>query len=155
MRLPTREKSDDATSDQWLRTAGGAYSCRLRETMRVLILHMRYWPEATGTGPLVTELAEDLAAAGEDVVVVTSVPHYGLPEIPAEFRGGLIHKALKSGVTVYRTLAPVAHVGSALGRGLHYESYPVLASLAANKPGPVHIILCVAPPVTVGFSGWV
>ena len=123
--------------------------------MRVLILHMRYWPEATGTGPLVTELAEDLAAAGEDVVVVTSVPHYGLPEIPAEFRGGLIHKALKSGVTVYRTLAPVAHVGSALGRGLDYAAYTVLASLAAISLGPVDIILCVAPPVTVGFSGWV
>ena len=123
--------------------------------MRVLILHMRYWPEATGTGPLVTELAEDLAAAGEDVVVVTSVPHYGLPEIPAEFRGGLIHRALKSGVTVYRTLAPVAHVGSALGRGLDYAAYTVLASLAAISLGPVDIILCVAPPVTVGFSGWV
>ena len=123
--------------------------------MRVLILHMRYWPEATGTGPLVTELAEDLAAAGEDVVVVTSEPHYGLQEIPAEFRGGLIHRTLKSGVTVYRTLAPVAHVGSALGRGLDYAAYTVLASLAAISLGPVDIILCVAPPVTVGFSGWV
>jgi len=155
MRLPTRGKADDATSDQLLQTAGRAYSCIPRETMRVLILHMRYWPEATGTGPLVTELAEDLATAGENVVVVTSEPHYGLQEIPAEFRGGLIHRTMKSGVTVYRTWAPVAHVGSALGRGLDYAAYTVLASLAAISLGPVDIILCVAPPVTVGFSGWV
>ena len=130
------------------------HSCSLRETMRLLILHMRYWPEATGTGPLVTELAEDLAEAGEDVVVVTSEPHYGLREIPAEFRGGLIHRSQKSGVTVYRTLAPVAHVGSAFGRGLDYAAYTLLSTLAAIGLGHVDIILCVAPPVTVGFSAW-
>ncbi len=122
--------------------------------MRVLILHMRYRPDATGTGPLVTELAEDLSAAGEDVTVVTSIPHYGRGEIPSEYRAMLVHKSAESGVKVYRTLSPVPHVGNALGRGLDYAIYTVLASFSAMALGDVDVVLCVAPPITVGFSGW-
>jgi colanic acid biosynthesis glycosyl transferase WcaI len=122
--------------------------------MRVLILHMRYRPDATGTGPLVTELAEDLSAAGEDVTVVTSVPHYGRGEIPSEYRGTLVHKSSESGVKVYRTLSPVPHVGSAFGRGIDYATYTALAGFSAVALGDIDVVLCVAPPITVGFSGW-
>ena len=45
--------------------------------MRILILHMRYHPDLTGTAPLVTDLATNLAAMGDDVTVITSMPHYG------------------------------------------------------------------------------
>jgi colanic acid biosynthesis glycosyl transferase WcaI len=122
--------------------------------MRVLILHMRYRPDATGTGPIVTELAEDLAACGEQVVVVTSVPHYGRSEIPGKYRGRLLHTSLESGVKVLRILSPVAHIGSVLGRGIDYATYTILAGLVGITLGPIDVVLCVAPPITVGISGW-
>lgn len=122
--------------------------------MRVLILHMRYRPDATGTGPLVTELAEDLAVKGEDVSVVTSVPHYGRSQIPAEYRGRLLHRSSEAGVNVYRTISPVAHLGNALARGIDYATYTAMAGLSGSALGPVDVVLCVAPPITVGLSGW-
>lgn len=122
--------------------------------MRVLILHMRYRPDATGTGPLVTDLAEDLAAIGEDVAVVTSVPHYGRGEIPAEFRRRLVRKSVEAGVRVYRILSPVGHVGSVFGRGLDYATYTLLAGFTGIALGRVDVVLCVSPPITVGLSGW-
>jgi colanic acid biosynthesis glycosyl transferase WcaI len=123
--------------------------------MRILILHMRYRPDATGTGPLVTELAEDLSAAGEDVTVVTSVPHYGRGGIPSEYRTVVVNKRIESGVKVYRTLSPVPHVGSAFGRGIDYGVYTALAALSGAVLGSIDVALCVAPPITVGLSGWV
>jgi colanic acid biosynthesis glycosyl transferase WcaI len=126
----------------------------LQQRMRVLIMHMRYRPDATGTGPLVTELAEDLASSGEDVTVVTSVPHYGRRQIPDEYRGRLIYKSLESGVSVRRTFSPVGHYRSTLGRGVDYAAYTALAGLSGIALGQVDVVLCVAPPITVSVSGW-
>jgi colanic acid biosynthesis glycosyl transferase WcaI len=116
---------------------------------------MRYSPDATGTGPLVTELAEDLASAGEDVSVVTSVPHYGRSEVPAEYRGRVIHTRVESDVRVIRTLSAGAHFGNVLGRGIDYATYTALAGLSGITSGKVDVVLCVAPPITVGLSGWI
>ena len=55
--------------------------------MRILILHMRYHPDLTGTAPLVTDLATNLAAMGDDVTVITSMPHYGRKQIASKYRG--------------------------------------------------------------------
>ncbi|MBE9569160.1 MAG: hypothetical protein IMF11_00905, partial [Proteobacteria bacterium] len=60
--------------------------------MKALILHMRFHPDLTGTGPLVTELATDLVAMGDEVTVVTSMPHYGRKDIASEYRGRLLHR---------------------------------------------------------------
>jgi colanic acid biosynthesis glycosyl transferase WcaI len=145
-RLLKREKPADLRSAQ-----SGNFST---DAMRILILHMRYRPDATGTGPIVTELAEDWCGAGEDVLVVTSVPHYGREEIPSEYRATLVNKRVESGVKVYRTLSPVPHVGSALGRGADYVVYTALAGLSGVVLGSIDVVLCVAPPITIGLSGW-
>lgn len=122
--------------------------------MRVLIIHMRYWPDATGTGPLVSELAEDLAAQGDDVSAVTSIPHYGRSSIPSEFRGRIIHRSTRAGVALYRTFALASHVASPFGRAADYAAFTASSALTGIALGRQDVILCVAPPITVGFSGW-
>jgi colanic acid biosynthesis glycosyl transferase WcaI len=124
------------------------------ENMRILILHMRYWPDATGTAPLVTELARDLAAKGEDVTVVTSAPHYQRSSIPEEYRGQLVHRSLEEGVRVLRTWAYVPPAGSVVGRGIDYIAFTLLSTIVAASAGRQDVILCIAPPITVGISGW-
>ena len=38
--------------------------------MRIMILHMRFHPDLTGTGPLVTDLATDLVNKGKGCRIV-------------------------------------------------------------------------------------
>lgn len=122
--------------------------------MRVLILHMRFHPDLMGTGPLVTDLATDLVEYGNKVTVVTSMPHYGSHEIPSEYRGRLLHRSNFNGVDLWRTFVYVPHNPSGFQRSINYLSYTfmsVVGGLMAEKPD---VILCINPPITVGFSGW-
>jgi putative colanic acid biosynthesis glycosyltransferase WcaI len=122
--------------------------------MRIMILHMRFHPDLTGTGPLVTDLAADLVEQGNEVTVITSMPHYGRREIPAEYRGRLLHRSDFNGIDLWRTYVYVPPNPSGFQRGINYLSYTfmsIVAGLMAKKPD---VILCVNPPITVGFSGW-
>jgi colanic acid biosynthesis glycosyl transferase WcaI len=122
--------------------------------MRIMILHMRFHPDLTGTGPLVTDLASDLAKMGDEVTVITSMPHYGRHEIPPEYRGRLLHHSDFDGVDLWRTFVYVPTDPSGFQRSVNYLSYTfmsVVGGLMAKKPD---VILCVNPPITAGLSGW-
>jgi len=123
--------------------------------MRILILHMRFHPDLTGTGPLVTDLAIHLADTGEEVTVVTSMPHYGRKDIPPEYRGRLLHREDFRGVNLWRTFVYVPPNPKGFYRSINYLSYnfmSIIGGLLALRPD---VILCVNPPITVGFSGWI
>lgn len=122
--------------------------------MKVLILHMRFHPDLTGTGPLVTDLATDLVAMGNQVTVVTSMPHYGNKDVAEEYKGKLIHRSNFNGVDLWRTFVYVPPNPSGFQRSINYLSFTfmsVVGGLMAEKPD---VILCINPPITVGFSGW-
>ncbi|MCZ6530143.1 MAG: hypothetical protein O6949_07400, partial [Chloroflexi bacterium] len=123
--------------------------------MRVLILHMRYWPDATGTGPLVKELADDLVAMGEQVTVVTSVPHYGRGEPTTAYRGRVFYRSNESGVDVLRTASLGSTLSSPAARAIDYWAFTLLATLAGLGSSRPDVILCIAPPFTVGLAGWI
>ena len=122
--------------------------------MKILVLHMRFQPDLTGTGPLVTELATDLVAMGDEVTVVTGMPHYGRKDIASEYRGRLLHYSDFHGVDVWRTFVYVPPNPSGFHRGINYLSYTFM-SVVAGILSPNHdVILCVNPPITVGLSGF-
>ena len=122
--------------------------------MRVLILHMRFYPDLTGTGPVVTELATDLVAMGDEVTVVTSMPHYGRKDIASEYRGRLLHRKKHLGANVWRTFVYVPPNPSGFHRGINYLSYTFMSVIASLLSGRHDTILCVNPPITVGLSGF-
>lgn len=123
--------------------------------MKMLILHMRYRPDATGTGPLITDLALDLVDQGDEVTVICSAPHYGRESVPEAYRRGLIHFALEDGVRVYRTMAIAGKHGSTLTRAVNYLLYLVLSTLVALRIDRQEAVLAVSPPITVGITGLV
>lgn len=119
-----------------------------------MILHMRYLPDLTGTGPLVAELASDLAARGEKVEVITSFPHYGKRASAPSVGRGLVSRRVEDGAGVTRTLAFPYASGSVLGRAMDYGLFTSLATAVGLAGGRPEVILAVAPPITVGVAGW-
>jgi len=114
---------------------------------------MRFHPDLTGTGPLVTELATDLVAMGDEVTVVTSMPHYGRKDIASEYRGRLLHRKKHLGANVWRTSVYVPPNPSGFHRGINYLSYTFMSVVAGILSSNHDVILCVNPPITVGLSG--
>lgn len=122
--------------------------------MNILILHMRFHPDLTGTGPLVTHLATDLAAMGDKVTIVTSMPHYGRSSLPSDYRGKILHRSTYEGVDVWRTAVYVPPTPSGFHRSINFLSYTCMSIVAGVLSGPQDVVLCVNPPITVGMSGW-
>jgi colanic acid biosynthesis glycosyl transferase WcaI len=52
---------------------------------RVLLVTTNYWPEPTGIAVYTTDLAESLTTQGNQVTVLTSLPHYPWWRVPSEF----------------------------------------------------------------------
>src|SRR5262249_27496562 len=122
--------------------------------MRIMILHMRFHPDLTGTGPLVTDLATDLVKKGNEVTVITSMPHYGRREIPPEYRGRLLHRSDFNGIDLWRTSFYVRAIPGAFSGGVNSLSTTLRSMGAGLVEKNPDFILCVNPPITVGFSGW-
>jgi hypothetical protein len=84
--------------------------------LRVLIIGINYRPEVTGIGPYTAGLAEHLAARGDDVTVITGLPHYPAWRIARGTPRAVVRRETIRGVTVIRAA--------------HNEAK------AAAKPGP-------------------
>jgi len=118
---------------------------------------MRYHPDATGTAPLVTQLSEDLVRNGDQVAVVTSLPHYGRSDVHPDFRNhrGIFHFSDHKGVRVLRTPVYVPPRPTFFHRVLNYLSYTFLSIIAGLRAGRADVILAVNPPITTAFSAWI
>lgn len=125
--------------------------------MKVLLVHMRYQPDATGTAPLVTQLAQDLARDGAKVVVITSLPHYGRDSIHPDYREhqGFFHHSQEHGVEIIRTPVFVPRSRRILQRALNYLSYNLNSLAAGLLVRGVDVVLAVNPPITTTFSAWI
>ncbi len=125
--------------------------------MKILLFHMRFHPDPTGTAPLVSQLAVDLASAGDEVNVITSLPHYGRSDVHPDYRdrSGLFHVSDYQGVRVWRTPVYVPPRPTVFHRALNYLSYTILAVVAGLRVGKPDVVLAVNPPITAIFSAWV
>ena len=122
--------------------------------MRLLIFNLYFHPDPTGTGLTTSELARDLARRGHEVVVVTTIPHYGLDEAPREFRGRWIHEETWEGVRVFRTAVPVARRKTMLARIASYLSYAALGWIAGLRGPRPDVVMGILPPITTGPTVW-
>jgi len=122
--------------------------------VRLLIFNLYFHPDPTGTGLILGELARDLARRGHDVVAVTTVPHYGLDEVPAEFRGRWIHDDRWEGVRVLRTAVPVSRRKTMVTRLATYLSFAGLGLMAGLRGPRPDVVMGVLPPITTGPSVW-
>jgi colanic acid biosynthesis glycosyl transferase WcaI len=121
--------------------------------MRVLLLTLYFAPDVAANAVIMTELAEELAALGHQVTVVTTFPHYAGNVIDGRYRGRLIQQDTQQGIRVIRTyLYTSPHKQRFLVRFLNYVSFNVLSTLAGLFAGPQDVILTPSPPLTIGLS---
>jgi colanic acid biosynthesis glycosyl transferase WcaI len=118
-----------------------------------LLLTLYFAPDVAANAVIMTELAEELAALGHQVTVVTAFPHYAGNVIDRRYRGRLIQQEEYKSMRVVRTyLYTSLHKQRFLVRFLNYVSFNVLSTLAGIFAGPQDIILAPSPPLTIGLS---
>ena len=69
---------------------------------RVLLITTNYWPEPTGIAVYTTDLAETLQSGGNNVSVLTSLPHYPWWRVPSEFAHLAEGAGTHNGVSIIR-----------------------------------------------------
>ncbi len=122
--------------------------------MKILVISLYYEPDrCQSNGPIVRSLCEDWAAAGHEVTVLTSFPHYNCPAVWPEYRGRLFQRDQVGPVRVLRSYIYVPETRSAPGRILNYLSFNLTSTLAGLFSGSHDIIFVMSPPLTIGLTG--
>ena len=114
------------------------------ESKKIVIIAVNYFPEVTGCGPYTTDLAERLAEAGNDVTVVTALPHYPQWSVPSEYKGKEHRSETLNGVQVLRCRLFVPAKMSALARIAYEATFLFSAWLRSRRLKP-DLVLAVSP----------
>ena len=119
---------------------------------RLLLVSTNYAPEHSGIGPYSAQIAEHLAAAGDEVHVLAGMPHYPAWRVDPEYRGAWRRTEARAGVTVHRRRHTVPARQTALRRALYEASFLGHAALAGPR-GPFDLVLSQMPGLAGGVVG--
>jgi colanic acid biosynthesis glycosyl transferase WcaI len=126
----------------------------------ILVLTLVFPPDGVSTAVIVGDLCADLKAAGHDVTVVTTVPHYNR-DVEAEAHqplvrtwGPLLYRSEFEGVPVLHVAMPRkgAKVLLRLLAWIQFHVLSLIASVALVRR--VDVIVAPSPPLTVGVCAW-
>jgi glycosyltransferase involved in cell wall biosynthesis len=106
--------------------------------VRVLFVNRFYWPETPATGQLLSDLAEGLAAAGHEVVVIT-----------AAHRPGVAADELRAGVSIRRVIRQPRSRAAKLAAFTLFHAAAVLALLRLARRGDVVVVMTDPPLIGV------
>ena len=115
--------------------------------MRLLVIGINYWPEQTGIAPFTTGRCEYLAAQGHQVTVVTAMPYYPEWRVPESYRGRLLLRDQRNGVTILRSRIYVPRRVNSVRRLLHEASFVAASAARAIGAGKPDLMLLVSPPL--------
>src|SRR5512140_2233807 len=126
----------------------------------VLILSLVFPPDNVSTAVIMAELSADLKAAGHEITVVSTVPHYNR-DPQAEARqpltrlwGPLLSRSTFDGIPVLHVGMP-RKSGRILSRLLAWGGFHVISLIAAAVlVRRVDVILAPSPPLTIGVCAW-
>jgi len=124
----------------------------LDTTLRILVLSINYWPDATGIAAVNTWRCEYLAAQGHQVTVCTGPPYYPEWRVPERYRGKLFHREERNGATILRSWMFVPQTLNTKKRILHEASFLATSfarALSSQKPD---LIFAVSPPLGLGVT---
>ncbi len=115
--------------------------------MRIHIIGINYWPEATGISVFSTGRAEYLASRGHQVTICTAVPYYPQWRVPEEYRGLRFRSETRAGVRILRCPIYVPSKVTAFRRVLHEMSFVAAAMCRSLLCRRADVLLVVSPPL--------
>ena len=122
--------------------------------MRIHIIGINYWPEATGIAPFTTGRAEYLAANGHQVTMCTAPPYYPEWRVNSSYRSYGFTRERRAGVTILRCPLYVPSKVTTLRRIVHEATFiltTLTRSLLCRRPD---LLLIVSPPIGLGVAAW-
>ncbi len=122
---------------------------------RVLLVTTNYWPEPTGIAVYTTDLAESSTTQGDQVTVLTSLPHYPWWRVPSEFAHLGEGTGTHNGVSIIRAKHLVPPKMNALMRmrfetSLWWNLRRVSKSMVGND---FDVVIACIPTVAAGIVG--
>lgn len=122
---------------------------------RVLLITTNYWPEPTGIAVYTTDLADSLSTHGDQVSVLTSLPHYPWWRVPSEFAHLNEGVGSHNGVSVIRAKHLVPPKMNALVRmrfetSLWWNLRRVSKSILSKE---FDLVIACIPTVAAGIVG--
>lgn len=119
--------------------------------MHVAFFNRSYYPDATATGQLLTDLCEDLVRVhGCRVSVVTGLPLAPAPG-SAPVRAG---REVVNGVEVHRTIGTTFDKRRFAGRASNYVTYFLSACWAGLRLDRPDVVVALTDPPIVGLAAW-
>jgi colanic acid biosynthesis glycosyl transferase WcaI len=127
---------------------------------RVLIYSLVFPPDGVSTAQLMGELAEDVEAAGHEVSVITTQPHYNRDRVAEaaqplrRLRGGLVYVSDFGRIRVLHIAMPAGR--DRLGRRIRgWVGFHLLGFLLALRGVPApDVIIVPSPLLTAGAVAW-
>ena len=119
--------------------------------LRILIVGINYAPEHSGNAPYTTGLAEELAASGCEVEVLTGIPHYPQWQVPREYRWR-VTSITNGNPTLRRLRHYVPSSQSALKRGWFELSFAIHALATRRQIQKPDVVIAVVPNLFSALS---
>ena len=111
---------------------------------KICIVAINYAPELTGCGPYTTDLAECLQLAGNEVTVITALPHYPQWNVPKEYRSRGRRSEILNGVQIIRCWLYVPKKMTAISRLIYEFSFLVMSWLKSRKT-QADVVIAISP----------
>jgi colanic acid biosynthesis glycosyl transferase WcaI len=120
--------------------------------VRILFLGINYHPEDTGIAVFTTGRCEYLAARGHEVTICTTFPYYPAWRVADSYRGALVRRERRNGVTILRTWSHVPRRVTPARRVLHEASFIASSCLRALATRPPDVVVTTSPPLGLAAS---
>ena len=120
--------------------------------MRILVLSVNYWPEATGIGALCTRRCEYLASRGHDVTVCTTFPYYPQWRVAEEYRNQIWSREIQNGVVILRSWAWIPKRPNSIKRIVFEASFLACSLIRAAYAEAPDLLIAVSPPLGLAVT---
>ena len=119
--------------------------------MHILLLSLNYYPDLLGNAPILTGIAEGLAARGHRVEVLCAHPHHEEGRVDPSYRGRAYVVEERAGVKIHRVWLSDPE-GSLAAKAKSYLSFTFSAAAAAlSRVDRPDLIFSPSPPLTLGL----
>ena len=119
--------------------------------MRIFLLSTYFRPDIASNGVIMSKLADEFVAKGNEVTVLASVPHYDINRVWPEYSGKMIWHERSGAMQIYRLYTHVARdKANVAQRILSYGSFSLLAFLRGATLPKHDVILVPSPPLSNG-----